>query len=73
MRTIPLSSSLIAGAAYDDARQELHVTFKSGARWVYGSETQPFTAEDVDALEGATSKGQWFLQNIKGAYPERRA
>ena len=72
MRQIPVTSSMIAAAAYDDERQELVLTFKSGATWRYGSETRPFTPEDVDRFEGASSAGQHFLQDIKGQWPERR-
>ncbi|MDE2103793.1 MAG: KTSC domain-containing protein [Patescibacteria group bacterium] len=73
MVEIPVSSSLILAAAYDDVAQELHVTFKNGARWIYGNSVRPFTAEDAALFEGAASKGQWFLQQIKGQWPERRA
>lgn len=73
MQTIPVSSSLIAAAQYDEAMQELHITFqKSGARWIYGDAAQPFTQADADALASAASAGQWFLQQIKGRWPERR-
>ena len=47
---IPITSSLIAAADYDPQKQELAITFKSGARWVYGSEAQPFTPDDADAF-----------------------
>ena len=70
---IPISSSLIAAADYDEQRQELVITFRSGARWVYGSEAQPFTPDDADAFLSAGSKGKWFLEQIKGQWPERRA
>ena len=70
---IPISSSLIAAADYDEKRQELAVTFKSGARWIYGNETRPFTPDDADAFLSAGSKGKWFLEQIKGQWPERRA
>ena len=72
MRMLPVSSSLIAGAEYDDSAQVLLVTFRSGARWAYGDAGRPFTAEDVDAFESASSKGAWFLQAVKGQFPERR-
>ena len=61
---IPITSSLIAAADYDPQKQEIAITFKSGARWIYGNETQPFTQADADSFAGASSKGQW---------PERRA
>lgn len=73
MRQIPITSSLIVGAAYDEASQQLAVTFKSGATWLYGDAIQPFTEQDAEAFEGASSKGQHFLNSIKGSFPERRA
>lgn len=72
MQTIPISSSLLRAAVYDEERQELSLTFKSGARWIYGNAAQPFTQNDFDAFTGATSQGQHFLQSIKGSWPERR-
>jgi hypothetical protein len=70
---IPVSSSLIARAAYDAEAGELHLWFKSnGAHWIYGSKVQPFTQSDADAFAGASSAGQHFLQNVKGSFPERR-
>ena len=72
MQQIPVSSSLIRSAAYDSERHELAVTFASGATWIYGNASQPFTSEDAMAFAGAGSKGQWFLGNIKGQWPERR-
>lgn len=73
MQTIPVSSSLIAGAAYDDEAQSLVITFKSGARWAYGDAGQPFTQSDADAFAAAPSAGSYFLSSIKGSWPERRA
>ena len=67
-RQIPVSSSLLIGAEYDGDAQELRLTFKTGARWAYGN----FSESDAEEFEGAGSKGQWFLQNIKGSFPERR-
>ena len=73
MESIPVSSSLIARAAYDADAGELHLWFKSnGAHWIYGSKAQPFTQADADAFAGASSAGQHFLGTIKGSFPERR-
>ena len=73
MQEIPVSSSLIARAAYDAEAQELEIVFqKTGARWRYGSGARPFTQEDADAFAGAASKGQHFLAEIRGQWPERR-
>ena len=69
---IPISSSLIAAADYDEQRQELVITFRSGARWVYGSEAQPFTPDDADAFLSAGSKGRYFLDQIRDVFPARR-
>jgi KTSC domain len=66
---IPVSSSLIAQAAYDDEAQELTIVFKSnGAKWHYSGVSQ----DEADSFAGAGSAGQYFLQNIKGQHPERR-
>ena len=73
MQDIPVSSSLIAAASYDAEMQELALTFKSGARWIYGNGAQPFTQEDADAFASASSAGKWFLEMIKGQWPERPA
>ena len=75
MELIPTNgSSLIARAEYDAERGELHITFKSnGARWIYGGPPRPFTPEDASLFAGAASAGQWFLQAVKGQFPERRA
>lgn len=67
---IPVSSSLLTSAAYDDEAQELHLTFKSnGARWVYKDVPQ----SEADAFASAVSPGGYFLSQIKGQYTERRA
>lgn len=73
MQAVPVSSSLLSGAQYDEENQQLHLTFKSGARWVYGDASRPFTPADLDEFTGAESAGKHFLQNIKGAWPEKRA
>lgn len=74
IRDIPIASSLILQAQYDDERQELLLTFRSnGHRWAYGSPSRPFTPADAEAFESAGSAGQWFLNSIKGQWPERRA
>ena len=72
MQQIPVSSSLIASAAYDDQAMALSITFKSGATWAYGNAAQPFTAQDLADFRSAGSQGKHFLQLIKGSYPERR-
>lgn len=69
---LAISSSLLRAASYDDEAQELTLTFKAGAKWAYGNGDQPFTQDDFDAFAGASSHGQHFLQQIKGAFPERR-
>lgn len=67
---IPVSSSLIANAAYDSEAQELHLTFKSnGHRWRYSNVPQ----SEVDAFASSISPGGYFLSNIRGQYTERRA
>lgn len=60
-------SSLIKDAAYDEDAQELVLVFKSGARWAYSLDPA-----GADEFESAASKGQHFLQSIKGQAQERR-
>ena len=73
MRTLSIDSSLLSGAQHDEENQQLHLTFKSGAKWIYGDASRPFTQADADELEGADSHGKHFLGVIKGNWPERRA
>lgn len=73
MQSLPVSSSLIQTAAYDESAQSLLITFTSGAKWAYGDASQPFTATDMADFLGAPSQGAYFLNSIKGTFPERRA
>ena len=73
MQVIPVSSSLLSGAKYDEEKQQLHLTFKNGATWIYGDASRPFSQADADEFTGAESHGKHFLQAIKGNWPERRA
>lgn len=68
MESFPLTSSLLRGGSYDEATQELRLTFKTGQTWSYAN----VPSDEVDALRGAASSGKYFLQSIKGAYSERR-
>ena len=73
MQAIPVSSSLIRSAIYDEEKHELTVVFSIGATWIYGNQAQPFMADDAAEFAGAASKGKWFLERVKGQFPERRA
>lgn len=68
MQSIPIDSSMIRAASYDEASQELHITFKNGARYVYSSVPQ----EEADALASAESAGSYFISAIRDAYVARR-
>lgn len=68
METFAFSSSLLRSGTYDEATQELRLTFKAGGTWAY-ADVPP---DDVAALRGASSAGQYFLSSIKGSFAERR-
>lgn len=72
MQSLPITSSLLTAAQYDEEKQQLRLTFKSGSSWLYGDAARPFTQADLDGFTGASSAGKYFLENIKGQYPERR-
>jgi KTSC domain len=57
-------SSTIAGFDYEKEAQVLTVEFKNGGRYNYYD-----VPESVfDAMNAASSKGQFLAQNIKGNY-----
>lgn len=68
LEPIAVSSSMIRAASYDPESQELHLTFKKGAKWIYEGVPQ----SEADSFAGASSAGQYFLSSIKGQYAERR-
>lgn len=59
-----VDSSNIEAIGYDDATQELHVRFLSGATYIYkGVPRQIF-----DDLMQAPSKGSFLNREVKGVY-----
>jgi len=68
LEMIPVDSSLISAAGYDGDKEELHVQFNSGDRYVYES-VPPSVFED---LMEALSPGGYFARQIKPIYPCRK-
>jgi hypothetical protein len=61
----PVSSSVIAAIGYDEETETLEVELATGALYRYHS-------VDQDAFEdfrAAPSKGRFFNERIRGAYP----
>ncbi len=57
-------SSALSAAAYDEQRQELTITFKSGRSYTYNS-----VPPDVyEQLCSADSPGKFYFSSIKDAY-----
>jgi hypothetical protein len=61
-------SSVIAGATYDAAKQELTVEFRSGAVYVY----KGVPPEEAEAFASAESKGGFFAAYIRNSYTSAR-
>jgi len=62
-----LSSSNLDAYNYNPETQELRIQFHGGRTYKYFRIPQ----EMADALGSASSPGQWFHQNLKGAPFER--
>lgn len=60
-------SSLLRSGSYDEASQELRLTFKSGKTWIYSG----VPPDEAAALRSASSSGSYFLNSMKGNYAER--
>lgn len=64
-----LSSSMLAAAKYDSAKEELSIRFKTnGSTYVY----EGVPVEDAEGLITAASPGSFFLDNIKDQYRHKR-
>ena len=61
---LPLYSSHIEKAAYETDTQDLTVTFKDGAEYVYRNVPQSV----FDGLKKSRSAGEYFHRQIKGVY-----
>ena len=65
---VPLNSSNIAGASYDDDTRELHVMFVSGAEYAYGGVPR----EVYEGLLAAGSPGKYFAANVCNLHATRK-
>lgn len=68
MEFTAVASSNINGIAYKEASQELFVEFKGGSRYRYDGVDQ----DTYDDFMSSPSKGSFFAENIKDAYPTTR-
>lgn len=64
----PLESKLLAAAAYDAPRRQLYLRFRSGEVYRYFT----FPAEQYQELLDSDSRGQYFLNHIRGCFPYER-
>ena len=62
---VPVQSSNIASIGHDEAAAELHVQFHNGGLFVYRGVGQDVFGRFLTA----ESKGQFFHQNVKEAFP----
>jgi hypothetical protein len=60
---IPVDSSMLSRARYDDEAQNLTVTMAKGGKEY---STDGVTKEMWQDFLAAPSKGQWWLANVKG-------
>lgn len=68
MSWIPVQSSNLRAVAYEPDREVLGVTFHHGGAYLYFQ----VPAATFRGLLGATSKGRYHHQHIKGRYAYRR-
>lgn len=64
-----VESSLIESIGYDDAKHELFVKFRGKGLYIYAN----VPASVYDDLISAPSYGSFFIRNIKGTYPAKKA
>jgi len=62
---VPLESTLLAAAVYDDSRRQLELDFRDGTRYLY-SGIAPCLFRD---LLSAVSKGVFFNRCIRDRFP----
>lgn len=62
--TFPLVSAALESATYDDASQDLDITFAGGRRFTYHDVPQ----DVAEGLRDATSPGSFFHNRIKDQY-----
>ena len=69
MNWLLLDSRMLAAAAYDEQKQNLHLRFrKTGDVYRYFE----FRAADYQAFLDAESRGRFFLAHIRGHFPFER-
>lgn len=66
---MPLSSTNIDSAGYDDVARELHIIFKSGKTYIY----ENVGRETFDDLVNASSPGGYLARWVKGTHTYREA
>jgi len=64
MNRIPVESSNLSSVGYDPDRRVLEIEFNSGGIYQYSSVPK----SEYDGLMSASSKGSYFVQNIKNNY-----
>lgn len=69
MQMKAVSSTNLSEVGYDEAQQQLVVTFKSGGKWRYDN----VTPSEYEALMNAPSIGSHFHTHIKSSKPATRA
>lgn len=63
-----VESSMMDDIAYDEATEQLAVTFKNGSVYHYYDVEQPI----FDGLEQAKSKGKFFIRHVRPWYKYKR-
>jgi hypothetical protein len=63
-----LTSSNLSAGIYDFEKQELRITFTSGATYLYRGVPQ----ETVDGLKTDPSPGKYFYRHIRDSFPFQR-
>ncbi len=61
---IPVTSSNIAGYAYDASKQKFIIAFVKGTHYLY----EDVPAHVVEGFKQASSKGSYFSANIRDSY-----
>lgn len=64
MHMHPCDSTLISHYGYDPKREDLDINFHSGDLWRYSKVPEV----EFHGFLRASSKGRYFLQNIKGKF-----
>lgn len=65
---VPVASSNLASAGYDEEASELYVSFRSGSTYVYSGVGR----EVLNELLASPSPGSFFARHIKGRYQYRQ-